>query len=72
MICPGGIDRQVVAPFIDQAIQMEAQASPTFVAAAPAFYAPDCSAFQPNSEHLQPSETGAVATVFQDYYANEP
>jgi hypothetical protein len=72
MICPNGIDRQVVAPFIDQAIQMEAQANPTFVAAAPAFYAPDCTAFQPNSEHLQPSEAGAVAKVFQDYYANEP
>jgi hypothetical protein len=72
MICPGGIDRQVVAPFIDQAIQMEAQADPTFVVAAPKFYAPDCSVFQPNSEHPQPSENGAVAKVFQAYYANEP
>jgi hypothetical protein len=72
MICPNGIDRQVVAPFIDQAIQMEAQSQPTFVGVAPAFYVPDCSDFQPNSEHLQPADCGAVAAVVQTYYASEP
>jgi hypothetical protein len=70
--CPNGVPTQVVQPFIDQAIQMEAQSNPTFVAAAPKFYAPDCSVFLPNSEHLQPTDYGVVAKVFQDYYANEP
>jgi hypothetical protein len=72
MVCPNGISRQVVAPFIDQAIQTEAQANPTFVGVAPPFYVPDCSDFLPNSEHIQPMDYGAVAKVLQDYYANEP
>jgi hypothetical protein len=72
MICPNGVSQQVVAPFLDQAIQMEAQSTPTFVGAAPAFYVPDCSDFLPNSEHLQPADYGAVAAVIRSYYASEP
>ncbi len=71
-VCPNGVATQVVQPFIDQAIQMEAQSNPSFVAAAPKFYAPDCSVFLPNSEHIQPMDYGVVAKVYQDYYANEP
>jgi hypothetical protein len=73
MLCPTNMNAElVVQPFIDQAIQTVVKGNPAFATAAPAFFAPDCSVFQPNSPHLVPASAPAVAKVFQDYYVKEP
>ena len=60
---------QVVAPFVDQAIQAVVAKYPTLVRAAPAFYAPDCAVFLPDSPHFADGKAAVVAKVMRDYYA---
>jgi len=69
--CPGATTpEQVVAPYIDQAIAAVVAKHPKLVRAAPAFYAPSCDVFLPNSPHFATGEAAAVAKVIRDYYAS--
>ena len=62
----------VVAPYIDDAIQMVVAKYPTLVRAAPKVFAPDCGVFTDGGPHLTTAGKTAVAKVYGDLYMTEP
>ncbi len=71
--CGQATGEDVVAPFVDEAIaNVVAEPHTVQVTAAPKFYVPDCSTFDPNSTpHFTADGNTAMAEIIGSYYATD-
>ena len=73
MMRPGCTSTEdVVAPYIDDAIQTIVAKYPKLVRAAPKVFAPSCNVFTGGGPHLTTAGKPIVAKLYGDVYSKEP